>query len=160
MSARSGLFAARCADRADKPARHPLFRRSPGPWRAHEAAFENTALPLTNLEPSSFESVPEFCAMIDTPLEGWDHGQGGRCHQRIGYLPASCRRRDAHAYVLVMRRVCGVGRRCRKSRPRDDDLDAPRQERSERHEGQTLEGIFHGGSPFSAPRYPSTRKRP
>jgi len=50
---------------------------------------------------------------------------------------------------------------CRKSRPRRDDLDAPRQEHSEGHEGQTLERIFHGQVPIPSPRaiHP-LRKRP
>jgi hypothetical protein len=35
--------------------------------------------------------------------------------------------------------------------PRNEDLDAPCQERSESHECHTLKGIFHGGSPHPAP---------
>jgi hypothetical protein len=54
-----------------------------GLWRALEAAFEITALPLTNLEPSSFESVPEFCAMIATP---WRAGIMDRVDAAISAL--------------------------------------------------------------------------
>jgi hypothetical protein len=59
------------------------------------------SLRLTNLEPSLFESLPDFCAIICS--RGLDHGQDRRCNQRIGHVPASCWCRNVDNYVLVVR---------------------------------------------------------
>jgi hypothetical protein len=63
--------------------------------------LENTALPLTSFEPSLFESLPDFCAMIGP--WGLDHGQDRRSNNCIEYLLACCRCRSDNACLLVVK---------------------------------------------------------